>query len=107
MTIVEVNDKKTRKEFLLLPRSLYKSDPNFISPLDKEIESVFDPKHNHFHNHGICKRWILKNDSITVGRIAAFINFEKNKIIYHLYTMSKNYFITNNINIIKISPEYL
>lgn len=79
MTIVEVNDKKSRKEFLLLPRSLYKGDPNFISLLDVDIESVFDPAKNLFYANGICKRWILKKEQVTIGRIAAFINFEKNK----------------------------
>jgi len=77
--ILEVNDKKSRKEFLLLPQSLYKDDVNFISPLHKDIESIFDPKQNNFYAHGICKRWILKKDSVTIGRIAAFINYEKNK----------------------------
>ena len=79
MTIVEVNDKKSRKEFLLLPRTLYKSDPHFISPLDADIEAVFDPSQNLFYSNGICRRWILKKDNVTIGRIAAFINFEKNK----------------------------
>jgi len=76
---LEVNDKKTRKEFLLLPHRLYKEDSNFISPLHNDIESVFDPKKNNFHAHGICKRWILKKDKLAIGRIAAFINYEKNK----------------------------
>jgi hypothetical protein len=77
--LLEVNDKKSRKEFLYLPRILYKDDPNFISPLDKDIESIFDPRKNNFYNHGICNRWILKKQNKTIGRIAAFINFEKNK----------------------------
>ena len=80
MNIAEVTDKKSAKEFLELPRKLYKNDPNFISPLDKDIEAVFDPKLNNFHSHGIIKRWIAKNDmGETVGRIAAFINHQKNK----------------------------
>ena len=80
MNIVEVTDKKTAREFLDLPRKLYKSDPNFISPLDKDIEAVFEPKLNNFHSHGIIKRWIAKNENgETVGRIAAFINHQKNK----------------------------
>ena len=37
------------------------------------------PAKNSFHSHGICKRWILKKDNVTIGRIAAFINYEKNK----------------------------
>jgi hypothetical protein len=80
MNIAEVTDKKSAKEFLELQRKLYKNDPNFISPLDKDIEAVFDPKLNNFHSHGIIKRWIAKNDmGETVGRIAAFINHQKNK----------------------------
>ncbi|HUS03273.1 MAG TPA: hypothetical protein VMY77_16150 [Chitinophagaceae bacterium] len=80
MNIVEVTDKKRAREFLDLPRKLYKSDPNFISPLDKDIKAVFDPKLNHYHSNGIIKRWIAKNDNDeTIGRIAAFINYQKNK----------------------------
>ncbi|MGI8580832.1 MAG: GNAT family N-acetyltransferase [Chitinophagaceae bacterium] len=80
MNIVEVIGKKTIKEFLELPRKLYINDPNFISPLDKDIEAVFDPKLNNFHSHGNIKRWIVTNDiQETVGRIAAFINHQKNK----------------------------
>src|SRR6202142_1995857 len=77
--IVEVNDKKTQKEFLLLLHALYKDDHTVISPLYNEIESIFHPEKNNFHSHGICKRWILKKDKLTIGRIAAFINYEKNK----------------------------
>jgi len=80
MIITEVNDKHTASEFVNLPRTLYKTDPNFISPLDKDIKAIFDPKLNNFLSHGICKRWIAKDDSgHTTGRIAAFINYEKNK----------------------------
>jgi hypothetical protein len=80
MDIIEVTDKKLIADFLDLPRRLYKNDPNFISPLDKDIEAVFDPKLNNFHSHGIIKRWIAKDESgENVGRIAAFINHQKNK----------------------------
>lgn len=73
--LVEVNDPATRKEFLLLPVRLYKDDPNWIRPLDKDIEGVFDPKVNKFFRHGEAVRWILQNDSgETIGRVAAFIN---------------------------------
>jgi len=80
MTIVEVTDNSSAKKFLELPRKLYKNDRNFISPLDKDIEAVFDPALNNFHSHGIIKRWIaLDDEGKTVGRIAAFINHQKNK----------------------------
>jgi hypothetical protein len=75
MELIEVNDIKSREEFLMLPVRLYKNDPNWIRPLDTDIESVFDPKSNKYFRHGECTRWILRdgNDK-TVGRVAAFIN---------------------------------
>ncbi len=79
MNITEVIDKKSAKEFLELSVNLYKNDPNFISPLDKDIEAVFDPNLNNFHKHGIIKRWIATDDmGKPAGRIAAFINYQKN-----------------------------
>jgi hypothetical protein len=75
MKIIEVNDKTTEKAFLELPLTLYKHDPNFIRPLDKDIAFVFDTKKNKYFRHGECTRWILldHNDKV-IGRIAAFIN---------------------------------
>ena len=64
-----------RKDFLLLPLEIYKNDSNWIRPLDRDIEAVFDKDKNKFFRHGECTRWILKNDSGKVrGRVAAFYN---------------------------------
>ena len=80
MHVIEVKDKQSAKEFISLPRTLYTNDPNFISPLDKDIEAIFNPKLNNYFTHGICTRWIIKNDNgKVIGRIAAFINYQKNK----------------------------
>jgi hypothetical protein len=75
MSVIEVADKKTAREFLLLAIRIYKNQPAWIRPLDKDIEAVFDPKANKAFRHGTCKRWILQDDSgTTIGRIAAFVN---------------------------------
>ncbi len=75
MTTVEVIDNRTTKEFLNLPLKLYKNEPNWIRPLDKDINDVFDPSVNKTFRGGECMRWIIKDDSDkTIGRIAAFIN---------------------------------
>ena len=75
MNIVEVRDKTTAREFLMLPVRLYKDDPNWIRPLDQDINGVFDPKKNKFFEHGECIRWLLRDtDGKTIGRVAAFIN---------------------------------
>lgn len=78
MKIKSVTDKKSEKEFLDLPRKLYKNDPNHVMPFDKDIRAAFDPAQNvHFRN-GEAARWIVLNDDDKViGRIAAF--YEKDK----------------------------
>ncbi len=42
--LIEVTDKRTIKEFLDFPATLYKNDKNWIRPLDEDIEKVFNPK---------------------------------------------------------------
>jgi hypothetical protein len=78
MTITEVDDKNTRNAFLDTARSIYRNDPNWICPLDNDVEAVFDPKRNVFFSFGKAKRWILTDDDgKPAGRIAAFINEKK------------------------------
>jgi len=78
MQIIEVSDKKTKHQFLNVVRLIYQNDPVYVRPLDKEIESVFNPEQNGFFNHGEATRWILHDDNgQPIGRVAAFINRHK------------------------------
>src|ERR1700753_2734543 len=78
MTITEVKDKTTRKAFLNVARIIYKNDPVWVCPLDNDIEAVFDPAKNNFHQHGKCTRWVLTGENgELLGRVAAFINDKK------------------------------
>lgn len=75
MKIIEVTTPQQAREFLLLPVKLYKNEPAWIRPLDKDIESVFDSEKNKTFRHGSCIRWILQdNAGETIGRVAAFVN---------------------------------
>ena len=57
------------------PIRLYKSDPNYIRPLDEEVKAIFDPAKNKLFRNGDAKRWLLKDDNNkTGGRIASFYN---------------------------------
>jgi hypothetical protein len=77
MNIIEVSTKAHSKEFLQLPLRIYKDDKNWIRPLDADIETVFNTQKNKTFQHGICTRWILQNkEGETIGRVAAFIDFE-------------------------------
>lgn len=78
MTIIPVNDKKTRKAFHDTARRIYKDSKYWICPLDDTIDKIFDPNRNVFFNHGDAMRWILKNEKgRLIGRIGAFINEKK------------------------------
>ena len=73
MTIREVISAADKKEFLELPVRLYRNEPNWIRPLNKDIEGIFDPDSNKAFRTGKVIRWILLDDqNITIGRVAAF-----------------------------------
>ena len=82
MDCIEVTDKKTRKEFLRVPKIIYKKDPNWTCPLDIEIENIFNPLKNNCFKHGNASRWVLRDDfGHLIGRIAAF--YDKNKAFHN------------------------
>ncbi len=73
--MLEVDTPEKVNRFLELPLSIYKDDPEWIRPLNKDIEQVFDIKSNKTFRHGEAIRWILVDDKDrTIGRIAAFVN---------------------------------
>lgn len=75
MTITEVKTAAEAKAFLEMPIHLYRNVPQWIRPLDKDIDGVFDANKNKAFRHGECVRWILKDGNGTViGRVAAFVN---------------------------------
>ena len=74
MQLVPVSDSASAREFLKVPLIIYKDDPHFIQPLDKDINDVFNPKKNKAFRFGECQRWLLKDeDGNLTGRIAAFV----------------------------------
>jgi hypothetical protein len=75
MRVKEVSTRKDRKAFLDVPRILYRNDDNWVCPLEKEIESIFDPQKNVYFKHGEATRWVLFDaDGNLIGRVAAFID---------------------------------
>lgn len=80
MQLQQVRTEQDRILFREIAVGIYKNDPNWIRPLDKDIEDVFNPAKNKLFKTGECNRWILKNDKDeAIGRIAAFINPKYNE----------------------------
>jgi hypothetical protein len=77
MNLLEVGYKqKLVNDFLEVPLAIYANYPNWIRPLNQDIEAVFDPKKNRLFRVGSSAvRWVLYNEQEQpIGRIAAFIN---------------------------------
>jgi hypothetical protein len=81
MQLIEVTTPQLSRDFIRVNVEINKDDPNYIRPLDKDINDVFDPKKNKAFRFGEASRWILKSaDGKLIGRIAAFVNKKyKNK----------------------------
>ena len=78
MYLQKVITRKDVRLFLDFPDKIHKNNPNYIKPLDKDIEHVFDVKKNVYFQKGICERWILMDEkNETIGRISSFINNEQ------------------------------
>ncbi len=81
MQIFSVSSAEDEAAFFKLPLAIYKNDPNWIQPLDKDVQEVFNQKKNKAYRQGKLQRWIIKDEAnAVVGRIAAFTNKKyKNK----------------------------
>lgn len=75
MKAVKVETRQQIAEFLDFPAQLLANDKNYIRPLDKDIEAVFDKEKNKFFRFGKCERYLFLNSQAKiVGKIAVFVN---------------------------------
>ena len=75
MPLLEVNTPRLARDFIAFPARLHAGVPNYISPLENEMEAVFDPVKNPKFKNGEVIRWLMTDArGQTVGRMAAFLN---------------------------------
>ncbi|MCF8293558.1 MAG: hypothetical protein K9I70_07085 [Chitinophagaceae bacterium] len=75
MKIIVVDTELLSKAFKEMPLRIYKHDKNYIQPLNKDIDEVFDQSKNKFFRHGECERWLLQDENEHyIGRLAVFVN---------------------------------
>ena len=73
LQVVKVERKSDLNEFIRLPWSLYKDDPNWIPPLILERRMQLSPKNPYFEHAKFCS-WITYRNGKPVGRISAQID---------------------------------
>ena len=75
MHLIEVTSAANAQDFLDVQAIINAGNPNYIRPLNNEVNDVFDVTKNKNFKYGEAKRWILEtDDGALVGRIAAFTN---------------------------------
>ncbi len=75
MQIIAITTPELAREFIRVNVLINQSDPNYIRPLDKDVNQVFDKNINKAFRFGQAMRWILKDEQgKLLGRIAAFVN---------------------------------
>jgi hypothetical protein len=81
MQISQVTNQQQTQEFIKTAVIINKDDKNWIRPLDKDINDVFDAAKNKAYRFGEAQCWILKDENGNlIGRVAAFVNTKyKNK----------------------------
>ncbi|MCK5286200.1 MAG: GNAT family N-acetyltransferase [Thermodesulfovibrionia bacterium] len=71
--VLPADDKKTFREFLHFPFTLYTKDSFWVPPLLRDIKEQFSP-HNPFFKHAEVAPFIAHSHGNVVGRIAAIYN---------------------------------
>ena len=74
LRIEPVSSRRELKQFINLTRSLYESDPNWVPPLQFELEQRLSTKKNPFFEHAHWQAWTAKRGERLVGRISAQID---------------------------------
>ena len=75
MQMHEVTTDADKRRFIEVAVDIYRGDTNWIRPLDKDINEVFDTEKNKFFKRGECTRWLLMDDAgNAIGRVATFVN---------------------------------
>jgi hypothetical protein len=71
-TLKQVPDQASVADFHSVVKLVYKNDPEYIQPLIKDIEEVFDRNINPAFDGGDIIRWVLFDGNQAIGRVAAF-----------------------------------
>lgn len=69
-----VTDDRIMRDFINLPFTVYKDDPNWIAPLSSEIRRTLDTNHNPYFFDASLQPFVCYKDAFPVARICVIIN---------------------------------
>ena len=79
-TVKAVQTKRQMKDFLALPRKIYRGNSCYVPDLESDVKGWFDPKHNPGLQHCEVVPFVAySEDGEAVGRIVGIINRKANE----------------------------
>ncbi len=72
---------KDLRQFVTLPWSIYKGDPNWVPPLINDMLARLDPQKNPFWKTAERELWLVWMGNRPVGRIAAILDRARNNLL--------------------------
>ncbi|MAH60063.1 MAG: GTP cyclohydrolase [Flavobacteriaceae bacterium] len=89
--IIKVENRDQERDFVMFPFSLYKDCDYWVPPIISEELETMDKEKNPVFENAEAEFYIAKKDGVTVGRIAAMVNWveieeqKKNKLRFGWY----------------------
>jgi GNAT superfamily N-acetyltransferase len=80
VTVTTVKTPAQMRQFLDLPFRLYRSNPNWVPPLKKEVRAMLDQKHHPFWEHARGELFLAEQDGRVIGRISAQVDDNYNRL---------------------------
>ena len=85
VTVSPVASKSEMNEFIRLPWTIYRDNPNWVPPLIMDQKALLSREKNPFFQHASIEYFLARRDGELIGRIAAvhdpsYIDFQKENV---------------------------
>jgi len=77
--VAAVKDRKDMKDFLDLPWTVYRDDPNWVPPVKSEVSRMLNPRKHPFWEFSERELFLARRGDEPVGRIVALIDGHYNR----------------------------
>ncbi len=74
LRLLPVEGSATRRAFIELPKRLYRDDPHWVTPLNRDLQALLQHGKHPFHSEGRIDALLALRGDAVVGRIAAIHN---------------------------------
>ena len=80
ITLRKISSKSDKRQFVRMMWDIYKSDPNWVPPLEMDRMKLIDEKKNPFYSHADTAWFVAEENGTITGRIGAIVNHTYNEL---------------------------